>query len=148
MTSWRRVDPAYISTGFARAIALLGTAMGVIFAVVASIGTVSWFVNGEPNPLPFLPAAATPIWVVALLSQRSSGLYVSEQAVRVVNLTTTRTIPWSQVSDIVTEPAMVRSRRVAEDAVVLRLTDGTRVNTQVRSAVAFDALREMHASLG
>ncbi|NUO57761.1 MAG: hypothetical protein HOV78_13905 [Hamadaea sp.] len=122
---WRRVNPAgpaqWLILGFgaiilAFAAAFARSAVQQEFRVAEAA-----FVGG------FLTLMLVYVW-----RMYRTGIYVRARQVRIVRVLRTRTLPWADVADVYSRPARISGLATVREAIVVRLVDGTEVETPVQ----------------
>lgn len=106
----------------------LGFTAVITFALVA--GTGHWVVNPVLGILSVYGFMA--LWTGFAWRMYRTGVYVSDQAVRIIYPWRNRIVAWSDVAEITSQPAMLGSWTTARDAIFLKLIDGETVETPVQ----------------
>lgn len=144
MASWRRAEPF----SFATWVALMFVIFGVGFTAVMTLTLVT-HADEIAGALPDRDGQRDIPWILIVLGILSlwgfmalwtgfawrmyrTGIYVSAQTVRVVHPWRSRIVAWSDVAEVSSRRAMAFGRATVRDAIVLKLTDGTEIETPVQ----------------
>ncbi|HZM75228.1 MAG TPA: hypothetical protein VFC19_05850 [Candidatus Limnocylindrales bacterium] len=144
MAHWRRADPVGMTTLITGVFFAIGAAFVVLVTVAFVLG-VKWHVN------PLLGAAGfygfMALWLGFVWRMNRTGAYVSDQAIRLVRLLRTRKLPWTQVAEVYSAPAMLGTRATSRNAIWVRLRDGSRIETPIQCRAGRLGI-SMHANIG
>ncbi|HEX6683393.1 MAG TPA: hypothetical protein VF062_11385 [Candidatus Limnocylindrales bacterium] len=139
MATWRRVDPV----GFPRVITGAMLVIGVTFALVTTPGVA---LSGE-----WLGAAVffgfLTLWLGFAWRMHRTGVYVNHEALRLVHILRTRTLPWAEVAEIYSATAMLGARPTSRNAIWVRLRDGSRIESPVQCRADWLGI-SMHGNAG
>jgi hypothetical protein len=133
MKTWRRADPGGGTTAIAFACVIIGVAFTVWITAKLVNGTGRWVVNPIEGILCIYGFLV--IWTGLAWRMYRTGVYVSDQGVRIVYLLRRqRIIAWRAVAAVDSRRAMIGDLATVRDAIVLKLIDGTEVETPIQRA--------------
>lgn len=129
MTRWRRADPVGIA-GWITSIFLVIGAAFVVFATVGFVRGGTWLVNPVLGMLGFYGFMV--LWLGFAWRLNRTGIYISDQALRITHPWRTRILPWTEVAKIHSQPAMLAGWATARHAIWIRLRDGSQIETPIQ----------------
>ncbi|MCP2323402.1 hypothetical protein HDA40_001909 [Hamadaea flava] len=130
MAAWRRAEPVGISTVMALVFVIIGLGLAAVITIATVAGTGHWVVNPIVGILGIYGFLT--LWTGLAWRLYRTGLYVSDEAVRVVYPWRNRVVAWNDIADITSEPAMLGGWATARNAIYLNLANGDRLETPVQ----------------
>ena len=133
MAKWRRAEPLGVSAALALGFVVLGLVVVSVITVALVVG-VRWEVNPIVGVLGIYGFMT--VWTGFAWRLYRTGLYVSDDAVRVVYPWRNRVFAWSDVAAITIRPAMLGTWVTPGDAICLKLATGEEIVTPVQRGTA------------
>lgn len=152
MPTWRRAEPFSFATWFALMFVIFGVGFTAVttFLVVTDADEIAGALrdSGIQRDIPWIIIGLgilgiwgfMTLWTGFAWRMYRTGIYVSAQAVRLVYPWRSRIVAWSDVAEVSSRRAMVLGRTTVRDAIVLKLTDGTELETPVQQRARVLAL--------
>ncbi|WP_027341440.1 hypothetical protein [Hamadaea tsunoensis] len=112
--------------------------IGLGFAALVTLGLLAGAGEWEVNPVvgSLSIYGFLTLWTGFAWRMHRTGIYVSDTAVRLIYPWRNRVIPWSDVVNIASRPAMLGTWATARNAIYLDLANGDRVETPVQRGTA------------
>jgi hypothetical protein len=130
MATWRRAEPVSVSTGLALGLVITGLVFTSVITIVLVADSVHWYVNPVLGTLGIYGFMF--VWTGLAWRLYRTGLYVSDQAIRVMYPWRNRVFRWADVATITSRPAMAGRWTTSRDTICLNLANGDTVETSVR----------------
>jgi hypothetical protein len=113
---------------------LVFVTFGLGFTAVVTLGLLAGVGRWEVNPLVGMASVYgfLALWTGFAWRMYRTGIYVSDQAVRLVYPWRNRMVAWTDIAAVSSQPAMLGSWETTRDAIFLTLADGTLVETPVQ----------------